>query len=121
MYNGGQPFWDKTLKLIRDIWPLGDSEELRNRVRPDLPDSDLAVLRKAIDGCLEGKGGEVSARSRAAGLGRAYLMLSSEGRRRFLELLANEYSVDNVAVEKVIEERSAQIQPKEPASLSPKA
>lgn len=106
MYGGGQPFWGKTLRLIRDIWPLGDPEELKNRVRADLPESDLEILRRAVDGCLEGKGGEVSARSRAAELGRAYLVLNSEGRRRFLELLAQEYSVDNVAVEKIIEERA---------------
>lgn len=113
MYNGGQPFWGKTLRLIRDIWPLGDPEELKNRVRTDLPKSDLDVLRRAIDGCLGGKGGEVSARSRAAELGRAYLVLNSQGRRRFLELLAAEYCVDNVAVEKAIEERATITTPAE--------
>ncbi|WP_163337707.1 malonyl-CoA decarboxylase [Desulfopila sp. IMCC35008] len=103
--NGG-PFWDKTLRLIRDIWPLGERDELRDRVQKDLPESDLDKIRRAIDACLEGKGGEVSARSRAAELGRAYLVLNREGRKRFLELLAREYSVDNVAVERAIEERS---------------
>lgn len=103
--NGG-PFWDKTLRLIRDIWPLGERDELRDRVQQDLPESDLDKIRQAIDACLEGKGGEVSARSRAAELGRAYLDLNREGRKRFLELLAREYSVDNVAVERAIEDRS---------------
>lgn len=103
--NGG-PFWDKTLRIIRDIWPLGERDELRDRVQQDLPESDLDKVRRAIDGCLEGKGGEVSARSRAAELGRAYLDLNREGRKRFLELLAREYCVDNVAVERAIEERS---------------
>ncbi len=105
MYNGEEPFWDRTLRLIREIWPLGDPEELRDRLHADLPDSDLNVLRRAIGACLEGRGGEVSARRRAAELGRAYMVLSEKGRRKFLYLLAREYDVDNVAVEKAIEER----------------
>lgn len=105
MYSAGEPFWGKTLRLIRDIWPLGEPEELKDRVQADLPDGDLNKLRRAIDACLEGRGGEVSARSRAAELGRAYLVLSPEGRRKFLRLLAREYDVDNVAVEKALEER----------------
>lgn len=55
---------------------------------PDLPDDDLERLRKQMLACLEGKGGEVSARARAAALGREYLSLSAEGRRRFLRLMA---------------------------------
>lgn len=105
MYNAEEPFWGRTLRLIREIWPLGDPEELKDRVQAALPDSDLDKLRRAIDACLEGRGGEVSARSRAAELGRAYLVLDQEGRRRFLGLLAREYDVDNVAVEKTLEER----------------
>lgn len=105
MISADERFWGKTLRLIRDIWPLGEPEELKDRVQSNLPDGDLNKLRKAIDACLEGRGGEVSARSRAAELGRAYLLLSSEGRRRFLRLLAREYDVDNVAVEKALEDR----------------
>lgn len=106
MYTSGSPFWDKTWRLIREIWPLGNPDELKDLVNPDLPDTDLDRFRQAIDGCLAGRGGEVSARSRAAELGRAYLVLDSEGRRRFLEVLATEYGVDNVAVEKAIDTRS---------------
>lgn len=105
MYAAEEPFWGKTLRLIRGIWPLGEADELKDKLHTDLPDSDLSKLRRAIDSCLEGRGGEVSARGRAAELGRAYLMFDSEGRRRFLELLASEYGVDNVAVEIALEHR----------------
>lgn len=105
MYTTEEPFWDRTLRLIREIWPLGDREELKDRLHIGLPDNDLNKLRHAIDTCLEGRGGEVSARSRAAELGRAYLVLDQGGRRRFLKLLAQEYDVDNVAVEKALEGR----------------
>lgn len=102
-----EPFWEKTLRLIRDIWSADDAEELKDKVKPGLSDSDLNRFREAINACLEGKGGEVSARARAAELGRAYLVLDGEGRRRFLELLAREYDVDDAAVDRVIEQRNA--------------
>ena len=51
---------------------------------------------------VEAKGGEVSARSRAAELGRAYLGLSRLGRRRFLHLLAEEFGPQPQEVEAAI-------------------
>lgn len=105
MTNSDQPLWDWTLRRIRKIWPLGDSGKLKNVVDPELPESDVQKLRNKINACLEARGGEMSARSRAAELGEAYLVLSPVGRRRFLELLAREYDVDNEAIEKAIEDR----------------
>ena len=52
-------------------------------------------LRAKIADCLEGKGGEVSARSRAAELGKAYLGLNDEGRHKYLQLLINEFGIDH--------------------------
>jgi malonyl-CoA decarboxylase len=49
------------------------------------------LLRAQVVDGLEAKGGEVSARGRAAELGRAYLGLSAKGQRRFLHLLATEF------------------------------
>ncbi len=113
MYIAEEPFWDRTLRLIREIWPLGEQNELKDKIHVDLPDSDLNVLRRAISACLGGRGGEVSARSRAAELGRAYLVLGADGRFKFLQLLAREYDVDNVAVEKAIEARNSITSPLE--------
>ncbi len=45
--------------------------------------------------CLDARGGEVSARARAAALGQTYLALSAAGRERFLQLLANEFDIDH--------------------------
>ncbi len=71
---------------------------MKDVIGVNLPKGDLAKVRKKIGACLEGKGGEVSARARAAELGEAYIMLSAAGRRRFLTLLAEEYDIDNKAV-----------------------
>lgn len=100
-----EPIWDWTLRRIRKIWPLGDPGKLKDLIEPDLPESDIQKLRDKITACLEARGGEVSARTRAAELGEAYLVLSATGRRRFLELLATDYDVDNEAVETAIENR----------------
>jgi malonyl-CoA decarboxylase len=48
--------------------------------------------------CLDGRGGEVTARAGAAELGRSYLALNATGRERFLRLLAEEFDTDHGAV-----------------------
>lgn len=105
MSERDEPLWDKTLRRIRLIWPLGDQSGSQNYFDPDLPARDQQKLREKIDACLEGRGGEVSARTRAAELGETYLSLNAQGRKRFLELLAEEYDVDNAAVEAAINAR----------------
>src|SRR5579864_4526739 len=55
-------------------------------------------LREQMQDCLEGRGGEVSARARAAALGQTYLALPPDGRADFLRLLATEFDIDHVAV-----------------------
>jgi malonyl-CoA decarboxylase len=102
MFDRDEPLWDRTLRRIRLIWPLGDQAALKNSVDANLSAGDLPKLRSRIDACLEGRGGEVSARTRAAELGETYLVLNAEGRKRFLELLAREYDVNNEAVENAI-------------------
>lgn len=97
-----EPLWDRTRKLIREYWPLGEPVALKDVIGINLPKSDIDKVKKKINTCLKGKGGEVSARARAAELGEAYLVLNANGRRRFLTILAEEYDVDNEAVEAAI-------------------
>src|ERR1700722_15741907 len=63
-----------------------------------LSDGEADHLRRQMQDCLEARGGEVSARARAAGLGQTYIALPPEGRARFLNLLANEFDIDRVAL-----------------------
>lgn len=105
MFDRDEPLWDRTLRRIRQIWPLGEQSTASLAVAPHLPDSDLPGLRLRINACLEGRGGEVSARSRAAALGESYLTLNAQGRKRFLQLLAQEYDVDDEAVEQAVRAR----------------
>ena len=57
------------------------------------------ALKTFMTECLEARGGEVSARMRAAELGETYLELDATGRRRFLEVLAEEFAVDEATLE----------------------
>ena len=50
---------------------------------------DPAALEAFMRECLEARGGEVSARMRAAELGEAYLELDAKGLAQFLEVLAH--------------------------------
>src|SRR3546814_9650651 len=49
--------------------------------------------------CLEGRGGEMTARARATALGRAYLSLEASGRHQFLKMLAEEFDAERDAVD----------------------
>lgn len=90
--------WASLRQALRDIAPGRRGLE-PIEARPDLPDADLANVREHMQACLEGRGGEVTARARATALGRAYLSLNQTGRQRFLEMLAVDFDVDRAAVD----------------------
>ena len=105
--------------LWREVASIGDDDGL-SVLSPDLPDSDLDGLRRQMRACLAGRGGEVSARSRAARLGRAYLSLSAAGRERFLRLLATEFGPEPSAIDRavrVLAEAEAGSRPRAEAAL----
>lgn len=97
-------FFDRTLRNLRTAW-RDISETARgaiagsSAVSPELPETDVDKVRQRMRDCLEGRGGEVSARVRAAALGRLYLGLNPDGRRRFLKLMVDEFDVDHGAVQ----------------------
>ncbi|WP_366556152.1 malonyl-CoA decarboxylase [Aquibaculum sediminis] len=70
--------------------------------------ADAARLQTQMKECLEARGGEVSARVRAASLGRAYLQLDAQGRALFLEVLARDFAVEEAAVTEAIADYQAQ-------------
>ena len=95
--NGSSALVDRTLANLRTAWrEMTDSARvaLTGAVRPDLPSEDAERIHGQIATCLEGRGGEVSARARAADLGRTYLSLNAAGRKNFLGLLAR-FGVDD--------------------------
>ena len=97
--SGG--FLDRTL---RSAWQAiaGVARGRGADIRPGLPDADVARLKGQILDCLALTGGEVSGRARAAALGQTYLALNTAGRRRFLNILASEISLEPEPIEKAI-------------------
>lgn len=94
-------FLDRALDNLRSRW-REIAASARGVVgappRATLPKEDADRLREQIEACLDGRGGEVSARARAAQLGRTYLALEPQGRRNFLVMLARDFDVDRNAV-----------------------
>ena len=96
-----ESFVQRTIRNLRGAW-----QDIAMSVRgdgvddldPDLNDRDAEVVRRHMRACLEARGGEVSARARAATLGRAYLSLSETGRERFLRILLNDFDTDPLTV-----------------------
>jgi malonyl-CoA decarboxylase len=98
----GQPsLFDRTIANIRRAW-LGfanaNDPAALAAANPDLPAEDQARLAALMRDCLAGRGGEVSARTRAVALGEAYLALNPTGRERFLEVLARDFDIDGRAL-----------------------
>ena len=95
-----ESFLDRAMDGMRSAWrDIAVTARLATpSVRPDLPRSDEGLIRQRIAACLDGPGGEVSARARAAELGRLYLGLTTTGRGRFLHLLASDFGVDRGAL-----------------------
>lgn len=97
---------DRTMSNLRSAWrEIAEQTRSVRRLaaRPDLPGEDAERLREQMRACLEGRGGEVSARARAAELGRTYLALSATGRERFLRILAEGFDVDRAAIDRCCE------------------
>jgi len=95
--DGVYDFTLTNLRSLRSRW-----RELAGGARAPLSstltDDAVERLREQMRDCLEARGGEVSARARAASLGQTYLALSTAGRERFLRLLATEFDIDHAAV-----------------------
>ncbi len=96
----GSKIIDLTLGNILSAWKgIGIPFAVKRlELSPYLHDDEVGPLREKINDCLDARGGEVSARARAAELGKAYLGLNDEGRLKFLKLLATEFDVDHDAV-----------------------
>jgi malonyl-CoA decarboxylase len=80
--------FDRALRRIANVW-----REMGASVGREADDSIAAQMRA----CLAGRGGEVSARNRAAKLAQTYLLLDEAGRDEFLRTLAS-FDVDQEAV-----------------------
>jgi malonyl-CoA decarboxylase len=91
------------LRRIRNVW-RGIAGSFSSTVRADLSSAnDIRLLREQMQACLDARGGEVSARARAALLGETYLGLDDAGRRRFLQLMASGFEIDRKTVDAAIE------------------
>jgi len=109
---------DRTLSKLRNVWrEIATSTRgvLSGVPRPDLPEDDAQRLRQQMRSCLDGSGGEVSARARAAELGRTYLALNRAGRERFLHVMAEEFDIDRAAVDRACTKLAAANTPAERA------
>lgn len=69
----------------------------RNRPR-SLAEKDLPGLKRQLQECVDGLGGEVSARQRAARLAATYLSLDDPGRQAMLRLIATAFGPDPAKV-----------------------
>ncbi len=95
--------FDRTLTNLRSAWrdiALSARGVLARTPRGDLIGDDIERLHEQMLSCLDARGGEVSARARAADLGRTYLSLDAAGRERFLRLLAGEFDVDRTEIDR---------------------
>ena len=102
-------FINRTFRNFKRAWRGIASSEYdagKASTRPDLPERDAARLHRQMTSCLENAGGEVSARGRAAALGEVYLALDTNGRERFLSVLAKNFDIDKKLVNPIAKKLS---------------
>jgi malonyl-CoA decarboxylase len=98
-------FWDRTLRNLKGAWDkIASDTGLPSEivVTPDLNADDRLHLIEHMQACLDARGGEVSARKRAAALGHAYLSLNEEGRKKFLSILAVDFDTDRPSINEAV-------------------
>ncbi|MBP0462995.1 malonyl-CoA decarboxylase [Roseomonas sp. PWR1] len=97
---------DRALRRVSTLW-----RDMAAAVSGTEQQADIAARLKD---CLEAKGGEVSARNRAAGMAEAYRTLDEAGRTDFLRALAA-FDSDPAAVARAMEAVAAAADPAERA------
>jgi malonyl-CoA decarboxylase len=97
---------DRALRRVTSLW-----RDMADRVTG----SDEETIEDQMRACLAGRGGEVSARNRAAKLAQAYLGLDTEGRVDFLRVLAG-FDSDPAAVRIAMERVAEATDPEERAT-----
>ena len=100
-------FWDRAFANLRGMWgkiASGSEGGFNGKATwsPDLDEKDQERLIEQMRACLDARGGEVSARGRAAALGHAYLALNELGRKRFLRVLADTFDIDRRQVDDAV-------------------
>jgi malonyl-CoA decarboxylase len=92
-----ETFLNRTLVRLRRAWKDMRAGavalvESNSDIPPDLPGAKQEAVRRQIEACIGGPGGEFAARARTAQLGRLYLSFNEIGRQRFLTLLAERFA-----------------------------
>jgi malonyl-CoA decarboxylase len=98
-------FWDRAVRNFRSAWDkIASDKNISSKiiVSSNLEDDDRLQLIDHMQACLDATGGEVSARKRAAELGHAYLSLTEIGRKKFLTILATEFSTNRQLINEAI-------------------
>ena len=77
--------------------PSKVDRDLYNDLSPQLTDADATRVAAGLQACLLGRGGRVNSAGRCIALGRAYIALGLDGRRRFLDIIAQDFAADGAS------------------------
>ncbi len=88
-----------------------DSYFSEQSLSPELSALDRERLISQMQSCLEARGGDVSARSRATALGHAYHTLNETGRKRFMRVLAEEFGPDRDRIDAAVADMQKALDP----------
>ena len=98
-----ETFVERTLSNLGAAWrDIAQSAARTVGLAKAPASSKLSSLTRLMQDCLDARGGEVSARMRAASLGQYYLELDAKGREGFLTVLAHEFAVNPEAVDEAV-------------------
>ena len=88
-------------KTLQRAWSDWRGSDALPAIAAELPEKDEEVVVELLSECVAARHGAVTARQNAAAIGELYLTLNASGRRRFLEILADQFAVDQEQVREV--------------------
>ena len=77
--------------------PPNVDRDLFDDLSPELTDAEAARVAAGLQACLFGRGGRATSQGRRVALGRAYVGLGPDGRRRFLQIIARDFAADGAS------------------------
>ncbi len=86
--------FSRGLDRMATLWRPATSAPAPAAIAKPKPNRALRQMRDQLGDCAREAGGQVTARTRAAGLGEAYRALEASGKLEFLELLARDFGPD---------------------------
>ena len=90
----------RTINNIIAIWQ--ESSNAFPVISPDISEDEKSVVIQLISDCIKEEGGDISRKAKVVHLAMIYINLNNSGKEKFLKILAHDFDVDILSLDKII-------------------